>query len=592
MVWTATLIHYADRELPEQRAELYNAYVDVLLGERLHEEESAEAAQRLRGDRWSLEDRRLYLTYAAYEAHRQAAGERTGRQRDALVVVDERDLVRRILAPFMADYLGLDDRRKAEREAADFVALMAERSGLLHAHEEGYSFGDHLTVQEFLTASYLVDDLRDQSGWAGFLQNHAGQTWWREVFLLAAGYLLRQPRQARRFLLDELGDLPGDDDARAYGLAWAGRALLEIPPRRVGWHANARDELARRLLGVLWQNPPTTSAPSRVEAGDVLGRLGDPRFQGQFCLPEFLSLPGGRFWMGSNEAEVERLVQETGEDWFKRELPRHQVELDAFALARYPATNATFACFMEAGGYAEERWWDEAIAGGYWSKKEGFRRRNQPYYWDDARFNGPNQPVVGVAWYEAVAYCCWLTTTLDDSHEYRLPTEAEWERAARGIPPAGGGDRGGAGRRYPWGDEWAANRANTEELNLRRTAPVGIFPDGASAERLLDLCGNVWEWCSDWYHEETYRRRAGRVEKNPIGPAEGSYKVLRGGSWYSDRNLVRRAYRDWGDPVHGLVDFGFRVARGSPSQIPCSLSPDPCGGSGGELCSIGIKLTL
>ena len=313
MVWTATLIHYADRELPEQRAELYNAYVDVLLGERLHEEESAEAAQRLRGERWPVEDRRLYLTYAAYEAHRGAAGERTDRQRDALVVVDEHDLVRRILAPFMADYLGLDDRRKAEREAAAFVELMAERSGLLHAHEEGYSFGDHLTVQEFLTASYLVDDLRDQSGWPDFLRTHAGQTWWREVFLLAAGYLLRQPRQARRFLLDELGDLPGDDDARAYGLAWAGRALLEIPPRRVGWHANARDELARRLLGVLWQNPPTTSVAARVEAGDVLGRLGDPRFQGDLRLPEFISLPGERFWMGSNEAEIERLVQQTDE---------------------------------------------------------------------------------------------------------------------------------------------------------------------------------------------------------------------------------------------------------------------------------------
>ena len=190
-------------------------------------------------------------------------------------------------------------------------------------------------------------------------------------------------------------------------------------------------------------------------------------------------------------------------------------------------------------------------------------RRDRPRYWDDARFNGPNQPVVGVTWYEAVAYCRWLTATLDDGHTYRLPTEAEWERAARGIPPAGGGDRGGAGRRYPWGDDWAANRANSKELNLERTTPVGIFPDGASAERLLDLCGNVWEWCSDWFDEKTYRRRAGRVERNPVGPAEGSSKILRGGSWYDARNIVRCACRYRGTPDYGGDNYGFRVARGS-----------------------------
>jgi len=183
MVWTATLIHYANRELPEQRAELYKAYVDVLLGERLHEEESAEAAKLLREDRWSLDDRQLYLTYAAYQVH-LGAEEETGR-RDALVVVDERDLVRRILAPFMMDYLGLDERQ-ARKEAADFVALMAERSGLLHAHEEGYSFGDHLTVQEFLAARYLVDNLRGAPDWLSFLGQRAGDSWWREIFLLVS----------------------------------------------------------------------------------------------------------------------------------------------------------------------------------------------------------------------------------------------------------------------------------------------------------------------------------------------------------------------------------------------------------------------
>lgn len=262
MVWTATLIHYAERELPEQRAELYNAYVDVLLGERLHAEESAEAAQPLHG-RWSVDERRLYLSYAAWQVHEQSEGEGARHasdehqtyERQAHVVVDERDLVRRILAPFMAEWmmLGGDDRqvrRQAEREAADFVGFMAERSGLLQAHAEGYSFGDHLTVQEFLAANYLADNVRGSGEWGRFLQAHAGRTWWREVFLLMAGYLLQWPQQLQRFLMNELGNLPGKEDGQGdshvYGLAWAGQALLEIPPGRVSWHANARDELARQ----------------------------------------------------------------------------------------------------------------------------------------------------------------------------------------------------------------------------------------------------------------------------------------------------------------------------------------------------------
>jgi formylglycine-generating enzyme required for sulfatase activity/energy-coupling factor transporter ATP-binding protein EcfA2 len=563
MVWTATLIHYARRELPEQRAELYKTYVDVLLGERLHEAESAEAAHRLRDARWSEDDRRLYLTYAAYRTHDRAADE--AGSRDALTVVDEHDLTRRILAPFMRDYLGLAPR-EARREAAAFVALMAERSGLLHAHAEGYTFGDHLTVQEFLTAAYLVDNVRGSEGWGAFLRARAGQAWWREVLLLVAGLLIAQPQQARRYLLDELGDLPGDDDAAAYGLAWAGRALLEVPARRVGWHRGARAKLAQRCVQVLWRTPPSASVAARDAVGRVLGRLGDPRFQGPLHLPEFIPLPAGAFEMGSAEAEVRRLVEETGKDWFKDELPRHPVRVDAFALAQVPTTRSMFAAFVEDGGYAQPCWWPEAREAGVWrpdgTVKDWFGDpRRRPAYWDDARLNGPNQPVVGVNWYEAVAYCRWLTAQAAGGDVYRLPTEAEWAYAARGE----------AGRRYPWGDDWQPERANTGALSLGRTTPVGLFPDGATRRGLLDMAGNVWEWCQDWYDEATYQRRAGSVVHNPGGPGEGVYKVLRGGSWRSD-NLayVRCAYRGRHAPPLRIADYGFRVARGSSES---TLSP-------------------
>lgn len=561
LVWTATLIHYTDRELPEQRAELYAAYVEVLLGERLHEEEGAEAAQQLRDDRWPADDRRLYLTYAAFKTHAGAAAERDpAARRDSLVVVDETTLVQQILTPVMAENMMINlntrpGQRQAEAEARKFVKVMAERSGLLHAHPEGYTFGDHLTLQEFLAALYLVKNLRDQERVA-FLVDHVGQSWWREVVLLMAGSLLKEPRQAQRFLLQELGNLPGAGDAHVYGLAWAGRALLEIPETRVGWHAGARAELAQRLVQVLWQNPPATSVAARLEVGEVLGRLGDPRFSGPGGLPEFIPLPGGEFWMGSPEEEVARVVKETGEDWAKRELPRHRVAVDGFALAKYPTTNAMFARFIAADGYQNPAWWEAAKAAGYWEPGQGFRWGNQPRYGDDERFNGANQPVVGVSWYEAVAYGRWLTATLHDGQTYRLPTEAEWEYAARGA----------AGRRYAWGDEWVPGRANTKEMGLERTTPVGLFPDGATPEGLMDLTGNVWEWCSDWFDAGEYARRAGQGVRNPPGPPKEDYKVLRGGSWYNEAPVVRCAYRDDLRPDDYVYDnYGFRVARGSLS---------------------------
>jgi len=565
MVWTATLIHYADRELPEQRAELYQAYVDVLLGERLHEEEGAEAAQALRDVRWRAPERQLYLTYAAYKTHEGAAEERErSGERGALVVVDETTLKREILAPFMAESMMLDlstlaGRLKAESEAEEFIKMMAERSGLLHAQPEGYTFGDHLTLQEFLTAHYLVKNLHGQER-LDLLETYVGWSWWREVILLMAGILLPEPRQAQRFLLHELGALPGSGEAHAYGIAWAGRALLEIPSARVGWHAGARAELAQRLVQVLWQNPPETGIPARVEVGETLGRLGDPRFSGPCSLPEFIPLPGGEFWMGSTEEEVAQVVKATGKDWAKRELPRHRVAVEDFALAKYPTTNAMFARFIEAEGYTNPEWW-RGVPKDFWRgdgkiKDYWGNVRSQPEYWEDERFSGANQPVVGVSWYEAVAYCRWLTATLNDGHEYRLPTEAEWEVAARGREA----------RRYAWGDEWVKGRANTEELSLKRTSPVGIFPDGATPEGLLDLTGNVWEWCSDWFDEQEYARHVGSIARNPTGPEKGRSKVLRGGSWGSSVPWwVRCAYRGIYHPAVGPGYYGFRVARGSPS---------------------------
>jgi formylglycine-generating enzyme required for sulfatase activity len=168
--------------------------------------------------------------------------------------------------------------------------------------------------------------------------------------------------------------------------------------------------------------------------------------------------------------------------------------------------------------------------------------RTWPYFWDNPRWNVPNHPVVGINWYEAVAYCRWLTEklcalgTLGKDEAVRLPTEREWQRAAQGDD----------GREYPWG-EWAEGHANTRESGIGQPSAVGLFPEGASPCGALDMAGNVWEWCADWYDEDR------------------DTKVLRGGSWNDFQWFARCAYHRVSlTPRSRYIEIvGFRCARGS-----------------------------
>ncbi len=216
------------------------------------------------------------------------------------------------------------------------------------------------------------------------------------------------------------------------------------------------------------------------------------------------------------------------------EQPRHGIFLDAYAIDGHEVSNDCYARFVKDGGYGAPGHWTPA--GWAWRVKAAV---TQPAFWEDPSFRAPSHPVVGVSWFEADAYCRWQGR--------RLPTEAEWEKAARGPD----------GRRYPWGSDWDAGRANGD-TGVGRIAAVGSYPGGVSAYGAHDMAGNVWEWVEDRYGKSYY---AESPRANPSGPAEGETRVLRGGSWNFPPRHLRAAARTHLPPETRIRYLGFRCAR-------------------------------
>ncbi len=258
---------------------------------------------------------------------------------------------------------------------------------------------------------------------------------------------------------------------------------------------------------------------------------------------DLVLVPAGPFRMGDNFGDGE-----------PRERPVHTVTLDAFYIGRTEVTNAQWRKFRDDPGYDDPKFWP----GGRPAPKD------QVSYWTQANNHGggtpgsDDYPVMGINWDSATAYCNWASAKT--GKRYRLPAEAEWEKAARGTDQ----------RRYPWGnkiDKSQANFVGTQRYDTVR--PAGFF-DGsqrgdlktksnASPYGALDMAGNLMEWCQDWYSREYYSASPG---KNPKGPEEGAYRVVRGGSFFLDAFDLRTYARSAAWPsflAHRMI--GFRVAR-------------------------------
>ena len=253
---------------------------------------------------------------------------------------------------------------------------------------------------------------------------------------------------------------------------------------------------------------------------------------------DWVKIPAGKFLMGSDKGVDDQAYDD--------ETPQHEVDLPTYYVSRYPLTVKQYRAFMDAGGYGNRNYWMDA--GWQWKEKENI---TQPGYWQDERYNAPNQPVNGLSWYEACAVTQWLNEVLrvrpDENMVLRLPTEQEWEKAARGTD----------GRIYPYGSEFDAIKGNTSETGIGTTSAAGIFPTGQSPYGVLDMSGNVYDWClTKW--------RDSYDEPEDNDPGGDSRRVLRGGAFHDSQRAARCAYRNHFNPYDQYYAYGLRVFCGVP----------------------------
>jgi formylglycine-generating enzyme required for sulfatase activity len=528
------LVHDIEGELPATRVQLYDICADLLLW-KWEQWRAKQAGQQLMAEDWIREemdmpalrkdDLQRALDHAVYDAHAGQGGADEG----------PTDIPEATLRRQVCECLKRTDRRMANHEAigkAQFFidAYLRRRNGLIVPAGEHTFQTPHRTFQEFLAARrlQLLDRDFDRAAPDLVRENY---DLWREVFLLAVG-------QARLgSAVDAVYNLCPREwprEAEGWGrLVLAGQGLDEIglPKVRSDEYRGVEvEEHVTRLLKRTMQDtdadgepsqPPLVPVPTRYAAAETLDRLG--------WLPD----------------DLNTFV----------EVPSPSSQSPIY-VGTYPVTNHQFCRFIDDGGYEdqEERWWSDE--GWIWRNREpryGWQRTDAPDRWDDPRFGKSRRgyPVVGVSWYEAMAYCAWLTEELraaggrlrvwrsggsatvsmePEALLVRLPTEAEWIAAAGGA----------AGERHAWGPDWDASCANTVESGIRGTSPVAMYPSGRSRDArsreligVWDMGGNVWEWT-----------------RSPVG--RESY-ALRGGSWGDYRDYARVAVRYGSSPGGALL---------------------------------------
>src|SRR5271166_4562492 len=462
MLTALAVLQHNDQRLPEYRVELYASILGWLAAAREHKEGRPPAEKCLEFMR------KLAL-------HMQDAPE--GR----LVQVNKRAAAELLAREFGGSVDANEEL--LERETQD--------SGIVSSVGTDLRFW-HLSFQEYLAAREIAS-LSDKQQIERVVES--GKLYrpeWREMMRLLGGVLRQQGEdKIEGFFQAVLDNLPRHPAlaAQARCAALLGAMMRDLS--RMGYQPKTPDyertvKTAMRIFDAKAANQ--IDIKTRIEAADALGQVGDPRLEED----NWVTIPAGTFRMGAQKQNKKGQNYDPGAD--DDESPVHDVTLPPFRIGKFPVTVQEFDSFIKNGGYSARKYWAEGY--GNFEEPEDWQRQKQY----------PNRPVVSVSWFEAAAYCAWAGG--------RLPTEAEWERAARGTE----------GTQYPWGNEppLDASRANYDNA-IGHPTPVGLYPKGNTAEGLCDMLGNVWEGCADWFGPYQAQRQHG-----PSGSKSGEAKVIRG----------------------------------------------------------------
>ncbi len=533
--------------LPDNRALLYDRLVRLLLLQwdkvRFDKDKVAVPLHALREEAECREDEFVDgLAWLAWQVHDPKHGGQPGQPAD-ISEMELRGALERL-------HPSQDDSTAGRCRKADWalrvVQVFRQRGALLREEGRGMFKFPHRSYQEFLAGTHLAQQPDFVKEAAALVDD--SRHWW-EVVRWAANYMAYVKRSTH-LSLGLAAELCADaQQDHLSPLAWrkvylAGDILAEIGVSQVRRCRGVGDERltqARQLLARLIElGDDALPARERAAAGITLGKLEDPRrgvALGGDGLPDigWIEIPAGDFPMGNDKPEVV----------WGTETPRFNCTLirQMYSISRYPITVAQYQAFVDAGGYADtaKDWWTEAG----WEWKQSEKRAGPDNY--DTVYQTPNHPRVGVTWFEAVAFCRWLSVQLEQN--VMLPSEAQWERAARHTDA----------RTFPWGNqEECPQRCNMAETGIGHTSAVGMFPSGKAECGAMDMAGNVWEWCrTKWTNDyKDYERR----EKELNEPDGSDSRVLRGGSFGGVRVILRCAFRDRGvAPVGRGGGVGFRV---------------------------------
>ena len=495
------IVYHEEGELPNGRAELYQHCVMVMLGYWRRDLYKRKGESEVKP--YDPEAARTVLAQVAWWLHEEEG--RTEAPLAELEAVAERALAK------VGPSAGLGGDGHA------FVLRMRDEAGVLALASGGNCGFLHLSFQEYLAAEHAV-----VSGQAVFLAERAFHSWWQEIALLSLRQ--SQPYCESFFAAMVASGLPETHYELAARCLHEARYFAAEPFVAVLTDRDARPELraavARLVKARVKESPELKEALRQAEAfGDAASAMvieevvesdrAEGRGESRLVTEEksgvvLVRIPAGKFMMGSENISGD-------------ERPVHEVSVSGFELGRYPVTNAQYRTFLEASG-----------------------QNITPEEWDDRRFNQPEQPVVGISWEEAKAFCDWMGG--------RLPTEAEWEYACRAGSKGDFcfGDDVAELKDYGWFDKNSGNQ--TQPVGQMRANKWGVY----------DMHGNVWEWCADWY--DGYSDRA---LDNPTGPKKGTGRVVRGGSWRGPAGYGRSAIRIGYSPSDRYNYLGFRVARSS-----------------------------